>query len=209
VEKVYLGHVASADGVAVDPDKIRVVLDWPIPKTLKALRGYLGLTGYYRKFIKGYNTIAAPLTALTKKDAFLWGDTTQKAFAALKVALTSPPILAMPNFSIPFIIECDASSTRIGAVLMQKGHPIAYVSKELKKPEKWVSAYEREMLAILFATKKRRQYLLEREFIIKTDHQPLKFLQEQRLYTEAQHTGLLKLHNSTSLLLNTKRVKTM
>ena len=131
-----MGLVISAEGVVVDPDKIKAVLDWPVPRTLKALRGYLGLTGYYRKFIKGYNTIAAPLTALKKKDAFLWNDTAQRAFEALEIALTSPPVLALSNFSIPFIIECDASSIRIGAVLIQKGHPIAYISQELTNLKK-------------------------------------------------------------------------
>jgi len=104
-----------------------------VPKTLKALRGFLGLTGYYRKFIKGYSTLAAPLTALTKKHAFIWTEATQMAFETLKKTLTNPPVLALPNYSSPFVIECDASASRIGAILMQDNHPIAYISQELKK----------------------------------------------------------------------------
>ena len=194
-EVAYLGHVVSNQGVAVDKSKIQAILDWPIPKTLKALRGFLGLAGYYRKFIKGYSTLAAPLTALTKKQAFQWNGTAQKAFEDLKFALTNPPVLALPNYNSPFVIECDASASRIGAVLMQENHPIAYISQELKTSNKYASAYEREMLGLLLATKKWRQYLLGREFIVKTDHKPLKYLLEQRLYTEAQHTWLLKLCN--------------
>jgi len=194
-EVAYLGHVVSAQGVAVDQNKIQAVIDWPVPKTLKALRGFLGLTGYYRKFIKGYSTLAAPLTALTKKHAFHWDEKAQKAFENLKIALTNPPVLALPNYTSPFVIECDASATRIGAVLMQDNHPIAYISQELRDSSKYASAYEREMLGLLLAIKKWRQYLLGMEFIVKTDHKPLKYLLEQRLYTEAQHTWLLKLCN--------------
>ena len=98
----------------------------------KALRGFLCLTGYYRKYIRGYNTLAAPLTALTKKHAFYWDGDTQIAFETLKQAMTTPPVLALPNFRELFVIECDALATRIGAVLMQKGYPIAYISQELR-----------------------------------------------------------------------------
>jgi hypothetical protein len=101
----YLGHIVIAQRV------------WPHPKTLKALRGFLGLTGYYRKFIRGYGSIAAPLTAMLKKNS-LWSDSAQEAFQALKVAVTQAPVLALPNFTQPFLIECDASGSGIGAVLM-------------------------------------------------------------------------------------------
>ena len=190
----YLGHIVSGQGVSVDPSKIQSVWKWPIPKTLKALRGFLGLAGYYRKFIRGYNTITTFLSALTK-NSFVWSDEAKQAFKALKEVLTSPPVLALPDFNSPFTIECDASDFRTGAVLLQKDHPIAFISQELKSSGKASSAYEREMMSILLATKKWRQYLLGKEFIIKTDHKPLKFLLDQRLHTEAQHTWLLKLAN--------------
>lgn len=141
-------------GVAVDQEKIQAVLDWPIPKTVKALRGFLGLTGYYRRFVKGYGTIAGPLTALLKKNCFGWNEAAQNAFEELKTKLTQPPLLAMPDFNETFVLECDASGNGIGAVLMQKGQPIAYLSQGLKGRTTILSTYEKEMLAILLAVKK-------------------------------------------------------
>ena len=127
----YLGHVISAEGVAMDSDKILAVVDWPVPRTVQAVRGFLGLAGYYRKFIKGFGTIAAPLTALLKKDGFLWTDQATTAFEALKVALTTTPILQLPDFTVPFIVECDASGSGFGAVMHQGEGPIAYFSKPI------------------------------------------------------------------------------
>jgi hypothetical protein len=113
----YLGHVILANGFAMDPGKVEAVLAWPTPRTLRALRGFLGLTGYYRKFICQYGDVARPLTALLKRDAFCWSPYADRAFQDLKQALTSAPLLQLLDFDKFFIVECDASGSRLGAVL--------------------------------------------------------------------------------------------
>lgn len=188
----YLGHTLSGDGVAMDTEKLESVKDWPQPTNLKQLRGFLGLTGYYRKFFKGYANIATPLTDLLKKDSFKWGDTADKAFEALKLALTTAPVLAIPNFAAPFVLETDASGSSIGVVLSQNKHPIAYFSKKLSLRMQKQSAYAREFYAITESLSKFRHYLLGQKFIIKTDQKSLKELLDQTLQTPEQQQWLPK-----------------
>ena len=127
----YLGHIISVEGVKADSKKVECMKNWPRPKNVKQLKGFLGLTGYYRRFVKGYRTIAKPLTMLLKKDKFQWGEDLEKAFQELKRAMCSTPILTIPDFSQPFIIETDACQTGIGSVLMQGKRPIVYLSQSL------------------------------------------------------------------------------
>jgi len=129
----------------------------------------LGLAEYYQKFIQNFGTIAASLNQLLSKDGFKWNNMAEKAFNNLKQALTSPPVLALPDFTQPFVIECDACGVGTGAVLSQNNHPIAYYSEALKGSTLTLSTYEKEMLAIVKSIKKWRLYLLSKPFIVRTD----------------------------------------
>ncbi|WVZ82304.1 hypothetical protein U9M48_029580 [Paspalum notatum var. saurae] len=180
----YLGHVVSAKGVATDPAKIEAVLSWPIPSNVKELRSFLGLAGYYRKFVRHFGVIACPLNNLLRKHTpFVWTADHTVAFEILKQALASAPVLALPDFSKPFAIETDASAEGVGAVLMQCGHPLAFLSKPLGPRNRGLSTYEKEYLAILIAVDQWRHYLQAAEFLILTDHRSLSHLNEQRLHT--------------------------
>lgn len=183
----------SAGEVAMDKHKVDAVLNWPQLKTIKALRGFLGLTGYYRRFIQGYGVIARPLHDLLKKDGFYWNQEATLAFQKLQTALTSAPVLALPDFSREFVIETDASSDGIGAVLAQDGKPIAFFSKGLSTKNRALSVYEKELLALVTAVQRWRPYLLGKHFIIKADHHSLKYLLAQRIATPSQQKWLVKL----------------
>jgi len=189
----YLGHIVSNHGVCADPNKIKAVLDWPSPKSIKSLRGFLGLIRYYMKFIRQYGSIVAPLTAMLKKNAFVWTCEAKEAFQALRMAVTQTPVLALPNFSQTFIIECDANGFGIWAVLMRNKRPIAYISKALKGKALHMSTYEKELFALVTAIQKWRPYLLGQSFVVKIDQQSLKVLLEQKVGTPFQQKWLTKL----------------
>ena len=177
----FFGHIVSADGVSVDPDKISVVADWPVPTNITELRAYLGLCGYYRKFVQKFSEIAAPLYNLTsKRNQFIWDDQCQQSFDALKSKLTSAPILCMPNEHDTFVLDTDASNFAIGAVLSQivdgSERVVAYASRRLSRPEMNYCVTRRELLAVVYFTKYFRNYLLGRRFCIRTDHAALQWL---------------------------------
>ncbi|KAK4394128.1 putative mitochondrial protein [Sesamum angolense] len=140
------------------------------------LEVFLGLTGYYRKFIKGYGIISKPLTSLLKKEAFEWNPQAEMAFNQLKKVMTIAPVLAMPDLSQPFVVEIDACERGIGAVLMQKSKLIAYLSKALATKNLGLSTYEKDFLALLLAITKWKHYLQRHHFIIKTDQKNLKHI---------------------------------
>ena len=195
----YLGHVVSSEGVATDPAKTEAVARWPTPKTLKDLRSFLGFASYYRRFVPGFAQTAAPLHKLTaeisekgrKKNSTIaserWNGECQKAFNDLRTALTTAPVLAYPDFSKPFIVETDASDKGLGAVLSQKQdgklRVIAYASRGLRGAERNMKNYSSmklELLALKWAvTDKFREYLLESEFMVYTDNNPLTYLQSK------------------------------
>jgi hypothetical protein len=146
-----LGHIVGKVGVWVDSKKIEAMQDWTRPKTIKSLRGFLGLTNYYRKFVRNYGKIVVPITTLLKQNYFTWTLAANQAFQALKAAICTTPVLALPNFTKTFVLECDASGRGIGAILMQEVRPLAFTSKQFSKHHFGQSIYEKEMLAILHA----------------------------------------------------------
>ena len=155
----YLGHIVSGKGVEPVPEKLQAIQEWPLLQMVKALRSFLGLVGFYRRFIKGYSKIVVPLSQLLCKGKFRWSELAIEAFNTLKKAVSTTPILALPNFNVPFMVETDASGTGVGAVLSQAGHPIVFFSKEFCPKLRASSTYIRELAAITTVVKKWRHYL--------------------------------------------------
>jgi hypothetical protein len=153
-----LGHIISSEGVATDPRKTQAMVDWPIPTIVTEIRGFLGLTGYYREFVQQYGSLAKPLTNLLKKQQFAWDEAAQQAFETLKAPMSSTPVFALPNFSKQFVVETDVCATVLGGVLMQDDRPIAFLSKLLEVSNKFLSIYE-EFLALITAMDRCKPYL--------------------------------------------------
>ena len=177
----FLGHVVPEAGIATDPEKVKAVADWPIPTSLREVRSFLGLASYYPRYVKGFAKTAAPLHALTKKgQVFKWSPEAQASFEALKEALISPPILAMPSDVGEMILDTDASDTSIGSVLsqVQDGveRVIAYASRSLDRRERNYCVSRKELLLVVHFVKYFKQYLLGRKFRLRTDHAPLTWL---------------------------------
>ncbi|GKA27538.1 putative reverse transcriptase domain-containing protein [Tanacetum coccineum] len=170
----FLGHVIDSEGIHVDPAKIESIKDWTSPKSPTEIRQFLGLAGYYRRFIEGFSKIAKPMTKLTqKKVKFVWGDKQEAAFQLLKQKLCSAPILALPEGSEDFIAYCDASKKGLGAVLMQREKVISYASRQLKIHEKNYTTHDLELGAVVFALKIWRHYLYGTKCTVFTDHKSL------------------------------------
>ncbi|GJX85414.1 putative reverse transcriptase domain-containing protein [Tanacetum coccineum] len=177
----FLGHVIDCQGIHVDPAKIESIKDWASPKTPTEIRQFLGLAGYYRRFIEGFSKIAKPMTKLTqKKVAFEWGDKQEAAFQTLKTKLCSAPILALPQGAENFIVYCDASHKGLGAVLMQNEKVIAYASRQLKIHEKNYTTHDLELGAVVFALKIWRHYLYGTKCTVFTDHKSLQHILDQK-----------------------------
>lgn len=177
----YLGHIVSREGVKPDPQKIKAIRDYPQPRSVRDIRSFVGLASYYRRHIPNFAAIAKPLTMLTRKDVeFKWGTSQEEAFRELKAKLSTEPLLSYPDFSLPFIVTTDASQEAVGAVLSQKINgeekPVAYCSRQLNAAERNYSCTERELLAVIFATKQFRCYLYGRKFTLHTDHAALRWL---------------------------------
>ena len=173
----FLGHVVSEAGVAVDQEKISAISEWPTPKNATEIRSFLGLAGYYRKYVKNFASIAKPMTRLTGKDTeFDWTDDCSRSFIELKRQLTHAPVLVLPRPGIPYDVYTDASGTGLGCVLMQEGQVIAYASRQLRPHEANYSSHDLELAAVVFALKIWRSYLYGEKVKIFTDHQSLKYI---------------------------------
>ncbi|XP_048624001.1 uncharacterized protein LOC125592687 [Brassica napus] len=168
-------------GIQVDEEKVKAIREWPTPKSIGEVRSFHGLAGFYRRFVRDFSTVAAPLTEVIKKSVgFTWGPTQEEAFQMLKEKLTSAPLLALPDFSKTFEIECDASGIGIGAVLMQDKKPIAYFSEKLGGATLNYPTYDKELYALVRALQVWQHYLWPKEFVIHTDHESLKHLKGQQ-----------------------------
>lgn len=180
-ELKYLGFVTGDGCIKVDPEKVSAIVDFPKPTTVRQIRRFMGMAGWYRRFIKNFSSLAAPLTDLiSTKKSLVWNENAQVSFETLKIALSSAPILGHPNFTKHFYIQCDASIYGIGSVLFQltddgKEQPIAYVSQKLNSAQRNYSVTELECLAAVISVKKFRPYVEGLPFTIITDHASLKW----------------------------------
>ncbi|XP_071912267.1 uncharacterized protein [Coffea arabica] len=175
----FLGYIVGANGIRVDPAKVKAILEWPTPTNVSQVRSFHGLASFYRRFVKDFSTIAAPLNETIKKNVgFQWGKEQEESFNRLKDLLTSAPILALPNFDVTFEVECDASGIGIGAVLHQNHRPLAYFSEKLSGGALNYPTYDKELYAVVRALEVWQHYLMPKEFVIHTDHESIKFLKD-------------------------------
>jgi hypothetical protein len=173
----FLGHTISLDGIAVDPEKMQEVMDWKPPTIVRQIRSFLGLAGYYRRFIPNFSRIAKPMTELLKKGVrFYWSQKCEDAFRALRQHLTTAPVLAQPDNTKSFDVYCDASGTRLGCVLMQDNRVISYTSRALRPHEQNYPTHDLELAVVVHALKIWRRYLMGAHCNIYTDHKSLKYI---------------------------------
>ncbi|XP_035838246.1 uncharacterized protein LOC118485856 [Helianthus annuus] len=177
----FLGHVISAEGIMVDPTKVEAITKWPRPTSVTEIRSFLGLAGYYRRFVEKFSVIALPLTKLLRKGVkYSWNEEQEKSFEELKKRLVSSPILALPSGSGGYQVYSDASKKGLGCVLMQHGKVIAYASRQLKPYEVNYPTHDLELAAVVFALKIWRHYLYGERCDIFTDHKSLKYIFTQK-----------------------------
>ncbi|KAD7116931.1 hypothetical protein E3N88_04199 [Mikania micrantha] len=180
-EVQFLGHIVNENGVHVDPAKIDEVKNWSTPTTPTEIRSFLGLAGYYRRFISNFSMIVVPLTALTQKNKpYEWGPKQEEAFQTLKQKLCDAPVLTLPDGNDDFVVYCDASNLGLGCVLMQRGKVVAYASRHLKIYEKNYTTHDLELGAVVFALKIWRHYLYGTKCVVFTDHKSLQHILNQK-----------------------------
>ena len=186
-ELQFLGHVVGAQGLRVDPKKVSIVQDWPVPKTRTELQQFWGLANYFRKFIMGWAALVAALQAqLKQSNTFTWSEECGRASAGVKKALCNAPVLALPGLNKPFEVICDACGVGLGAVLLQNGRPIAFEGKRMSPAEQNYGVGEQELLAVIHALELWRCYLDGVEFTVVTDHSPNTFFATKTLLSPRQ-----------------------
>jgi hypothetical protein len=203
---LFLGFVVSAEGLQVDESKIEVIRKWPTPTTTTEARSFHGLASFYRRFIPHFSSVTAPITDCMKREHFTWTLEAEQAFQEIKRRLTTPPILALPDFTQPFELHADASKVGIGAVLSQQGKPIAYFSEKLSGAQARYSAYDAEFYAVVQAIKHWRHYLVHTEFVLYTDHEALKHLQSQDKVSARHASWIAYLQSFTFVVKHTSGV---
>jgi len=177
----YLGYIVSRDGIRASPDKTKAVRNFPVPKNVREVRSFLGLTSFYRRLVPKFAHMAKPMSELLRKDApFVWLERQQTAFEKLKQILCSEQVLAYPNFDSQFILTTDASKVAVAAILyqVQDGveRPISFASRQMNPTEQLYSVSEAELLAVTWATRHFRCYLCGTQFLLRTDHAALKYM---------------------------------
>lgn len=173
----YLGHVISGDGISVDPAKIQAIVDWPAPKNVSEVRSFMGLAGYYCKFVENFSRVAYPITSLQRKgNKFIWSEKCEEALKTIKYKLTSAPILSVPDPAGDFMVCIDASLEGIGAVLMQGGWVIAYESRKLKDHELKYPTHDLELVVVVHTLVQWRHFLLGHRFELHTNHHSLQYI---------------------------------
>jgi hypothetical protein len=190
-EVPFLGHIISNGRITVDPAKVREIVGWKIPSSVTEIQSFLGLAGYYRRFIEGFSKIAKPKTLLLEKGReFKWTHECQESFNQLMFRLMSPPVLIMPDLQKGFNIYCDACRQGLGCVLMQEGHVIAYTSHQLRKHELNYPTHDLELTAVVQVLKIWRHYIMGTKFQVYTDHKSLKYIFTQKDLNLRQHRWL-------------------
>ncbi|MFS7997765.1 putative nucleotidyltransferase, Ribonuclease H [Helianthus anomalus] len=180
-EVQFLGHIVSSQGIHVDPSKIEAVKNWCTPKSVIEIRSFLGLAGYYRRFIAEFSKIVVPLTTLTQREKpFVWGPEQEESFLTLKNILCNAPVLTLPNGNDDFVVYCDASNRGLGCVLMQRDKVIAYASRQLKVHEKNYTTHDLDLGAVIFALKIWRHYLYGTKCVVFTGHRSLQHIFDQK-----------------------------